>query len=123
MIIFGRDIRFKKTIGALCMVAENCRDKDITNLAILLDNGTTSEKLLARAMFIVALHNGYEEYTKLENPDYEGTPLTIEEVMLLDEEPFNEAFNEAVQAWLGEKPTIEVEEPKKKAKRKAVTSD
>lgn len=123
MIIHGREIKFKRTIGAVCMIAENCKDKNIDNLASFLNNGTTTEVLLARASFIAALSNGYDDQQSFENPNYERINLQIEEILALDEEPMAKLFNEAVSAWMGEKPSIEVEEPKKKAKRKAVTSD
>lgn len=118
MKVYGRDIKFKRTIQATCEVASLCKDGDAKNLDKLFD-GKYQVSQVTAARFMVALSNGYETSQSYIKADYEPHPLTEGEALSLTEEEFDALFMEALDAWSGEKPTIETEEPKGKKKATA----
>lgn len=129
MKVNGREVGFLKTVEAACRIGEICPDKNVNNVGVLFKNfQSTTEELTAMAYFIECMSNGYESakefQAQLEGKEYTPRPVTIAEVMTLDEDTMSTLWTEAVMAFLGEKPTVEVEEPKKKVKKaKAETSD
>ena len=128
MKVHGREIKFLKTVGAVCRISELCPDDDIQNLPAFMSNGTSAEVTLARAAFVVAMNEGYEESKvyeeQLKGKEYTPNPLTIDELLLISADDLYALFGQACSAWAGEEPTVEVEEPKKKVRnKKAVTSD
>lgn len=128
MKVHGREIKFLKTVGAVCKIADLCPDGDIQNLPAFISNGMSMQVTLARAAFIVAMNEGYEEAKayeeRLKGKEYTPNPLTIDELTMIPADDMYQLFGEACTAWAGEAPTVEVEEPKKKVRnKKAVTSD
>lgn len=117
MKIYGREIFFKRTVMATCKVASICPDEDIANVQSLFE-GPTERVATNIATLICALSEGYELSKNYEEPGYEPRPLTMEEVLLLSEEDFLTLQNEALQAWIGEKPTVEAQAKKQKGKGK-----
>lgn len=118
MKIYGRDIKFARTIQATCAVANLCKDGDTKNLDKLFD-GKYQVSQLTAARFMVALSEGYETQQTYIKAGYEPHPLTEGEALSLTEDVFSDLFLEAIDAWTGERPTIEVEEPKGKKKATA----
>lgn len=128
MKVNGREVGFLKTVQAACEIGEICPDKDVSKIGVLFQSSvSTTEYMTVSAYFIECMSRGYEMAKKfsmsLEGKDYDPKPVTIEEAMTLDENTFSQLFVEATQAFLNDKRTVEVEEPKKKANKKAVTSD
>lgn len=118
MKVYGREIKFLRTIQATCEVANMCKDGDTKYLDKLFD-GKYQVSQVTAARFMAALSSGYETQQTYIKPDYEPHPLTEGEALSLTEDEFSALFLEAVDAWSGEKPTIEVEEPKGKKKATA----
>lgn len=116
MEIHGREIKFRRTVLANCEIAEVCPDGDINKIDGLLHaKYATAQK--AAATIMSALSKGYEMEQKFNDPSYEMHPLTVDEVLLLDNDEFNALFVEALNVWADDgKVTVEAEEPKQKGK-------
>ena len=121
MKINGREVKFMRTVAATCRIAETCEDGDIKNVNKLFDgNDQTSQK--ACAQFMEIMSEGFEENRKFKEAGYEPRPLTLEEALSLTEEEFSACFLEAVEAYSGEKPTVETEPIKSKKKATSKSS-
>ena len=117
MEINGREVKFCRTVYANCKIADICENGDIKNVGKLFDGGYRHSQTSA-AKFIAFLNEGYEQKMKFAEPGYKPNPLSEEEVLSLDEIDFAQIFDEAVEAWTGEKPTIETAPvPGKKTKK------
>lgn len=123
MEIHGREIGFKRTVLATCEIAELSPKGDINQFDKLLMSKEYAVTQKAAAGFIAALSKGYEMAKAFEDLDYKPRPLTFDEVMCLDNDEFNELFQEALTAWTGEKVTVEAEEVKVKGKGKNAEGD
>jgi len=113
MKVHGREIKFLRTVGAVSEVAEICPQGNITKLVSLFKSENTRTNNDTWATLIVALNNGYEQAQKYADKKYKPNPLTKEELSVLTEDEFSQLMEEASEAWLGDKITIEVEEGKK----------
>lgn len=122
MLIHGREIKFLRTVQAACEIADICPKGDMANLGKLFE-GTTKNRITNMANIIHFLNEGYEEAKAFEEEGYKPNPISVKEIMLLDEETFNNLFVEATDAFYGDKQTVEVEEPKKKEEVKTETLD
>lgn len=118
MKVYGREVKFARTIQATCAVVNLCKDGDADNLETLFE-GKYQVSQVTAARFMVALSEGYETQQTYIKSDYEPHPLTEGEALSLTEDDFGKLFDEAIAAWRGEKPTIEVEQPKSKKKATA----
>lgn len=112
MIINGREIKFKRTVMATCIIADRCPEGDIQRAAELF-NGDYRSRMENGAIFAVALNDGYERNRAFEEPGYKPHPLTVDEVMLLDFEDYEKLIEEATTAFAAEMPTIETMPSKK----------
>jgi len=114
MEIHGREIHFRRTVLGNCEIAELCPGKDINKFAELIQ-GDYSTAQKAAAAFIVAMNKGYEMAMAFEDPGHSGKPLTLEEVMLLDNDAFNNLFEEALKVFADDgKTTVDAEPVKGK---------
>lgn len=118
MKVHGREVKFSRTVQANIRIIEELaggnpdKVKDIFN-----DSMSFVQTQTACARFIAILSEGYEASQKYISPDYEPRPVTKDEALLLSPEDFSQLFDEALQAWTGEKITVETE-PVKKTVRK-----
>lgn len=113
MNIHGREINFFKTVGAICDIEEKCPDQNIKNIQKLLE-GNFKKRWDGMATIIVALNKGYEDAQKFDDPNYEGKPLTYEELKVISEEDFMALFTEATRVFYQLDQTVETEPSKKK---------
>lgn len=125
MLIHGREVNFLRTVKAACDIAKICPDENLANIGKVFSSKATPELTDSAVVFILAMNNGYEMSRKFEDSEYKANPLTKEELEVLPQETFDLLFAEAVNAFYGDKVTVEVEEEKskKKGKKAAVTSD
>lgn len=116
MQIFGKEIGFLRTVAANCKIADMCPDGDISNASELFEGSYQKSQNMA-AKFISYMNEGYEMYRKFSEAGYEAKVITPEELLYLPDDLFQQAFEEALKAYSGEKPTIETvpEKGKKKA--------
>lgn len=115
MVIFGREIHFKRTVQATCDIADMCKDHKIENADTLFE-GSYQNSQKASAQFMAIMSKGYEDFKAFEEPGYVPNPLRPDEAMSLPEDTFSELFVEAVKEYSGEKPTIETQPVKGKKK-------
>lgn len=113
MLIKGREIKFLRTVGAACEIADICPNGDMANIGKLFE-GTTKNRITNMAQVIHFLNQGYEEAKAFDEEGYVPKPITVKELMTLDEDTFNELFVEATGAFYADKQTVEVEPEKKK---------
>ena len=119
MLIHGREIGFLRTVKATCSIADICEDGNIAN-AKKLFKGSYQKSQLAAAKFMALLNEGYEKNREYNEPGYQGNPLSVDELTSLPDEVFESLFVEAIEAFAGEKITIETEPiPGKKTGKKA----
>lgn len=118
MKVHGREVKFSRTVQANIRIIEELaggnpdKVKDIFN-----DSMSFVQTQTACAKFIAILSEGYEASQKYISPDYEPRPVTKDEALLLSPEDFSQLFDEALQAWTGEKVTVETEPVKKTVRR------
>lgn len=125
MIVFGKDVQFLRTVEADCEIEEICPDKNIERISELAQ-GNTKKKFRSMGAFIRILNEGYENNksftAQMEGKSYDADPISEEMLKHLTTVEFNELFVEAVAAFIGETPTIEVEEEKDQKKSEAEIS-
>ena len=114
MLVHGREVKFLRTVWAVNEIAKICPMKNIGRFNEILKSESTIEVNDTWSTFICSLNMGYEMAQKFVDKDYVSNPLTEEELVTLTEEEFSVLLTEAMQAWFGDKVTVEAEEPKKK---------
>lgn len=120
MNINGREINFMCNVLASIEIANMCPEGKLDNVGALFE-GTYEEIAHKNAMFMIALHRGYIEAKKYEDPNFEDKILTEEELNLLEPHTYLELQQEAYRAFSGDtKREITTEPIKTKGKK---TSD
>ena len=120
MKIYGREIRFRRTVGATCDIADLCPDKDISRIGEVMNGGTTRSQFRFIYNFIMALNKGYEDAEQFKNKDHVKQVITFEELSTLDTDEAMALFKEAMEVFNGDgKTTVETE---KKMEQDAVES-
>lgn len=115
MEIRGREIGFRRTVLATCELADISPNKDVNKFDKLLNSKEYAVQQKAAAAFIVALSKGFEMARTFDEPGYKANPLTVDEVLCLDDETFTALFVEALKVWTGDATlTVETEAPKGK---------
>lgn len=118
MLIHGREVGFLRTVKATCSIADMCEDGDVKNASKLFE-GSYQKSQLAAAKFMALLSEGYEKNREYNEPGYQGKPLDVDEITSLPDDTFQSLFIEAIEAFAGEKFTIETEPvPGKKTAKK-----
>lgn len=123
MILNGREVRFRRTVWATIAVAALCPNRDLNRIAEVI-GGDFVDSGLAMANFIRVMSEGYEKSEHFKDPAYEEHPVTVDELMALDDwELFTALFAEAVRSWQDDgKTTVETAPPKKGGKKKSQPS-
>lgn len=120
MIVHGREIKFKLTIGAQQRIAAMCQDGDIKKLDDITKSGDVVAGIAAVVETIAALSEGHERARQYEQPEYEPHPLTVDEILTLERDEIIELQQEAWRALkIGSKQKIKAEAAKKKAEQGA----
>lgn len=121
MKVNGREIKFLRTVKINFDIAKICPDQKLEKMDLLF-NDDSAESLKNMIKFVQLMNQGYEEFKRYEDPSHEIKIITEEEMMYMDFNDMTELFQEAVNAFLGIKQTVEVE-PSKSKKKTSVTSD
>ena len=117
MFVHGREVKFKFTIGASIEVARMCKDGKLENIGSIFE-GTYEEVAHNNNMFIIALHKGYIDSMKFEDPKFDEEPITEQEILLLDQKEYSQLQDEAYAAYYGDsKRNVETEPVKIKGKK------
>ena len=99
MEIYGRDYRFRLTVGAACDIAAHCPGGELGKFRELL-LGDVQHATEGRAAFLCAMSRGEEEARAFEEPGYRPQPLSPELLRTLDMATFNALLAEASEAFL-----------------------
>lgn len=114
MVINGKEHGFLLTIGASAEISKICPQGDLARLGEVF-NRSYAEQISATAKLVEAMSRGYENQRRYEDPSYEPDVLTADEIMTLDTATFQALTHEVMQKFgADQKPTVEVEESKKK---------
>lgn len=117
MYLHGREIKFKFTIAASIEVSKMCKDGKLENIASIFE-GTYEEVAHNNNMFIIALHKGYIDSMKFEDPKFDEKVLTEEELLMMDNQDYSKLQDEAYAAYYGDsKRNVETEPVKVKGKK------
>mgnify|MGYP003548557386 CR=1 FL=1 len=101
MFLNGRDVKFKFTVGASFEIADMCPEGKLDNIGALFE-GSYREAAENEHKFVLALNKGYIESMKYSNPKFDEEPLKEEEIMLLDQNEYEQLSQEAFAAYLGD---------------------
>lgn len=117
MYLHGREIKFKFTIAASIEVSKMCKDGKLENIASIFE-GTYEEVAHNNNMFIIALHKGYIDSMKFEDPKFDEEVITEEELLMMDNQDYSKLQDEAYAAYYGDsKRNVETEPVKVKGKK------
>lgn len=120
MVINGREIKFRRTVKTNCMLIERSPNKDIKRLAETFTDADPVEAHFSAAFLIFAMNQGYEEWLSFQDKTHTPDPITVDEIMTLDDAEFVELFNEAVAAMTADG-KVTVEAKAKPSKKKNVS--
>ena len=114
MIIHGREIGLRLTLGAALEIAKLTPHGSIDEIGEVLGAGSFAEQLDLIMRFVAAMSNGYEAARAFEEPGYAKRPLTYEELQTLDMSELRTLQHAAFAAFSQDTKTeVEVEESKK----------
>lgn len=117
MYLHGREIKFKFTIAASIEVSKMCKDGKLENIGSLFE-GDYEEVAHNNNMFIIALHKGYIDSMKFEDPKFDEEVITEEELLMMDNQEYSKLQDEAYAAYYGDsKRNVETEPVKVKGKK------
>lgn len=117
MEIHGREVTFKRTVGANCAIEKYFEPSGGFDLK-RISEGSYSEQQTNAAFIMEELSKGAEEaafwdaYNRGET--YMVHPLTRDEAMTLSNEEFNALFVEALKVWASASPTVKAKPAEKK---------
>ena len=122
MTINDREIKFRRTVYVTCLLSERAPGKDVRRYEELFDESNLGQTFEASAYFVHALSIGYEKWKAMTELGYEQHPVTLDELMCLDESEFLRLFAEAMEVFKGDaKQTVEAQPKKKTGKKTEVT--
>lgn len=98
MLVFGKERKFRLTVGAAIEIANLCPDKDLRKIGELLEK-PFSEATDTIVKMIAAMSAGHESYMQYMDPGYAPTPLTEQEIMILHAKQLAELRKEALAAF------------------------
>lgn len=115
MVIYGKEYHFALTIRAQQRLAEFCPNKDITRLnEVFSGKGFTAHDMEIAAQFCVILSEGYETKRCFEDLEHKFDPLTMDIVLSLEQDEFEQLQAEAQACYKRDKaPTVKTEPQKK----------
>lgn len=121
MTINGREVGFRRTIGADVDIGEICPGGDLGRVGELFgDTGNIAMNIGAFVKVMLILNKWYEATARLNDPTYNPAPLTEVELLSLDEDTFYALEGEMMDAWARDtKQTVEAVPTSKKNGRAA----
>lgn len=117
MKVRGKEIKFLKSVQAICDITEICPDRDINRIAEIF-SGSLDQTQKNCAVLIHTLNKCYEmsKYydEKALGNDYVPQYLSVEEILYLKQEDYQALLEEAMKAMNEENTTVKAEKSKKK---------
>lgn len=112
MIIHGKDIRFKLTVGASGEIADLCPDRDISKIGEML-SGSYCDSIITTEKFCRILNKWYVRFEKYAGRKADS--LEEGECLTLEPDEYKQLINEAMGAFSSDAKTDVKVEPAKKA--------
>ena len=115
MILYGKEVKFLRTVSATCEIADLCEDGNLENYTKLF-TGPTAQAIRNKAKVIHALAEGYELHRALEDPEHKPDAITVEQILALKSDDFIKLYDEAFEALFFDeaaKATVETQPSKK----------
>ena len=117
MIVNGREINFLRTVKGTSEIAKLCPNNDIERLGELFD-GDLPQTLETGAKIIHFLNEGYEMNRHFMDRTYKPNPISVEEILYLDDSTFTKLMQTAMNGLgNGAETSVEVQESKKKGNK------
>ena len=111
----GREIGFKRTVGAISELSKLAPDGRIDRLGEVFTQDNLGLTVENGAKLLAILNKWYEKSKAFEDPEYKPDPLSADWFMMLDMEEYTEMLNEAMARFNEDaKTTVEAVEPKGK---------
>lgn len=111
----GREIGFKRTVGAISELTKLAPDGKVERLGEIFSKDNLGLTLESGAKFLAILNKWYEKSLVFEIKGYTPDPIPEEWFLSLDYEDFTEVMNQAMDKFgLDDQTTIEAVEPKGK---------
>ena len=111
----GREIGFKRTVGAISELTKLAPDGRIDRLGEVFSEDHLGVTVENGAKLLAILNKWYEKAKAFEDPEYKPDPLPADWFMMLDMEEYTEMLNEAMARFNeDDKTTVEAVEPKGK---------
>lgn len=115
MKIRGREINFLRTVKTTCDLVELCPDKDINRIGEIF--GGEVDKIQKNAAILIhSLNEGYEMNKHFDDPSYEPKIISVDEIMYLTQEEYQDLLNEAMKVFNDVETTVEGVSTKKRRK-------
>lgn len=122
MEVNGREIKFRRTVKTNCLLIEQSPGKDIRRYQERFSDADPVEAQFSAAFLIYAMNLGYEEWLSFKDKTHTPDPLTVDEIMTLDDTEIVALFKEAVAAMTADgKTTVETQPKPSKKKQGAAT--
>lgn len=121
MILYGKEVKFLRTVNATCEIADLCEDGNLENYTKLFE-GPHAQALRNKAKVMHALAEGYEQHRALEEADYKADAITVEQILALKSDDFIKLYDEAFDALFfaeAAKATVETQPSKKEEEEAA----
>lgn len=111
----GKEVKFKRTVGAISDLAKIAPDGKVERLGELFSEGNMGVTLECGAQFLAILNKWYEKSLVFTEPGYKPDPIPAEWFMSLEMDDFTELFETAMKQFIDDDtPTVEAVEPKGK---------
>lgn len=111
----GREIGFKRTVGAVSDIAKIAPNGDLNRIGEIFNEGNLGATIEGGAQFLAILNKWYEKSLVFENKDYIPDPVPLDWFMSLDMEEFTDLMNEAMKQFgVDDQTTVEAVEIKGK---------
>lgn len=101
MLVNGREVGFRRSVRASADLSEICPGKNIERFGELITgkDATTATQLTALAAMASVLSEAWCKHRAKSGADDVPEPLTIEEILDLDEDEYNVVITEASNAF------------------------
>ena len=106
--VHGRDVGFTRNVWANIEISKLTPDGDISSFGEALSSMNFADSMEAMISMILILNKAYEMQMAFEDPEYNGSPLTRDEILLLNDEQF-QALTEAAMAQFSEDSQMTIE--------------
>lgn len=110
--LHGREVGFTRNVWANIQLGKIAPDGDIVAFGQNLSKGTFTEQMETTIQLILILNQAYEKQMKYEDPSYVGSPITEEEIFVLNDSEFSALATEAMTRFAEDSKTKIEAEPK-----------